>query len=78
MAFMSPDLFNRPVGNSAWPLFMTVSEARSKFNPGTKVIVAIGGWGDSAGFDTGARTNESRARFAQNVAAMVHDTGADG
>ncbi|KAI0106810.1 glycoside hydrolase family 18 protein [Daldinia grandis] len=78
MAFMTPGLFNRPVGNSTWPLFMPVSEARSKFNPGTKVIVAIGGWGDSAGFDTGARTNESRARFAENIAAMVHDTGADG
>ncbi|KAI1800333.1 glycoside hydrolase family 18 protein [Daldinia bambusicola] len=78
MAFMSPDLFNRPLGNSTWPLFMTVDEARSKFNPGTKVMVAIGGWGDSAGFDIGARTDKSRQRFAHNVAAMVHDTGADG
>lgn len=41
-------------------------------------MVAIGGWGDTSGFDTAARTGESRARFARNVADMVHDTGADG
>ncbi|KAL7620111.1 hypothetical protein AAE478_009103 [Parahypoxylon ruwenzoriense] len=78
MAFMSPDLFNRDEGNSEWPLFMTVSEARSKFHPGTQIMVAIGGWGNSAGFDIGARTDECRARFARNIAAMIHDTGADG
>ncbi|KAI0380287.1 glycoside hydrolase family 18 protein [Hypomontagnella monticulosa] len=78
MAFMSPDLFNRPEENSTWPLFMSVKDARSKFKPGTKIMVAIGGWGDSAGFDIAARTTESRERFAQNVAAMVRDTGADG
>ncbi|KAI2622301.1 glycoside hydrolase family 18 protein [Hypoxylon sp. NC1633] len=78
MAFMRPDFFNLPEGNSTWPLFMTVGDARSKFHPGTKVMVAIGGWGDSAGFDTAARTDKSRERFAHNVAAMVRDTGADG
>ncbi|KAI1098563.1 glycoside hydrolase family 18 protein [Jackrogersella minutella] len=78
MAFMSPDLFNRDQVSSTWPLFMPVSEARSKFKPGTKMMVAIGGWGDSVGFDVAARTDESQARFARNLAAMVHDTGADG
>lgn len=75
---MSPDLFNGEGGNSKWPLFTSVSDTRSKFNPGTKIMVAIGGWGDSAGFDIAARTDESRIRFARNVATMVHDTGADG
>ncbi|KAI0179087.1 glycoside hydrolase family 18 protein [Hypoxylon sp. FL1284] len=78
IAFMKSDLFNRPEGNSTWPLFMPVREVRSKFEPGTEIMVAIGGWGDSAGFDTAARTDESRALFARNVAAMVKDTGADG
>ncbi|KAI0881384.1 glycoside hydrolase family 18 protein [Annulohypoxylon maeteangense] len=78
MAFMRPDLFNREQVSSTWPLFMSVSEARSKFRPGTKIMVAIGGWGDSAGFDIAARTDESQARFARNIAAMVRDTGADG
>lgn len=78
MAFMTPTLFNRKEGNSEWPLFMPVGEARAKFSPETKIMVAIGGWGDSAGFDEGACTDESRAKFARNVAAMVKDTGADG
>ncbi|KAI1372372.1 glycoside hydrolase family 18 protein [Hypoxylon crocopeplum] len=80
LAFMSPDLFNQPEPepDSTWPLFMSVPDARSKFAPGTKMMVAIGGWGNSAGFDTAASTDESRSRFAQNMAAMVRDTGADG
>lgn len=78
MAFMSPNIFNQQEGGSTWPLFMSVSEARSKFRPGTKIMVAIGGWGDTAGFDTAARTDENQARFAHNIACMVRDTGADG
>ncbi|KAI0827517.1 glycoside hydrolase family 18 protein [Hypoxylon sp. FL0890] len=78
LAFMSPGLFNRAEGNSTWPIFMAVDEARSKFLPGTRIMVAIGGWGNSADFDPAARTDESRARFARNVATMVRDTGADG
>ncbi|KAI0599113.1 glycoside hydrolase superfamily [Biscogniauxia sp. FL1348] len=78
MAFMGSSTFNREEGNSTWPLFMTVEEARAQLHAGTKVMVAIGGWGDTAGFDVAARTAESRAKFARNVAAMVHDTGADG
>ncbi|KAI1499013.1 glycoside hydrolase family 18 protein [Biscogniauxia marginata] len=78
MAFMGSGTFNREEGNSTWPLFMSVQEARSQLHAGTKVMVAIGGWGDTAGFDAAARTDESRSKFARNVAAMVHDTGADG
>ncbi|KAI5857422.1 glycoside hydrolase family 18 protein [Durotheca rogersii] len=78
LAFMSPDLFHQDTGESSWPLFMSVSEARSKFRAGTKIMVAIGGWGDTAGFEAAARTEDSRAKFARSVASMVHDTGADG
>ncbi|KAI0506681.1 glycoside hydrolase family 18 protein [Xylaria bambusicola] len=78
LAFMNSNTFNREEENSSWPIFMSVEEARAKFEPGTKIMVAIGGWGDTAGFDTAARTEESRARFARNVASMVRDTGADG
>ncbi|CAJ2499638.1 Uu.00g024910.m01.CDS01 [Anthostomella pinea] len=78
MAFMGSDLFNREEGSSSWPLFMSVEDARSQFHPGTKIMVAIGGWGDTAGFDTAARSDESRSKFARNVAAMVDHTGADG
>ncbi|KAI1272342.1 glycoside hydrolase family 18 protein [Xylaria sp. FL0933] len=78
LAFMNSDTFNREENSPSWPIFMSVEEARSKFEPGTKIMVAIGGWGDTSGFDTAARTEESRARFARNVASMVRDTGADG
>ncbi|KAH9908838.1 glycoside hydrolase family 18 protein [Xylariomycetidae sp. FL2044] len=78
MAFMSSDTFNRPEGDSVWPLFMSVQEARSQFQPHTKIMVAIGGWGDTAGFGTAARSDDSRGLFARNVAAMVSHTGADG
>ncbi|KAI3340117.1 glycoside hydrolase family 18 protein [Ustulina deusta] len=78
LAFMNSHTFNRGEYSSSWPIFMSVEEARSQFEPGTKIMVAIGGWGDTSGFDTAARTEESRARFARNVASMVRDTGADG
>lgn len=45
---------------------------------GTKVMVAIGGWGDTEGFEVAARTEGSRRLFARNVARMVEVTGADG
>ncbi|KAI1122014.1 glycoside hydrolase family 18 protein [Nemania abortiva] len=78
LAFMNSNTFNREEYKSSWPIFMSVVEARSKFEPGTKMMVAIGGWGDTSGFATAARTEQSRARFARNVADMVRDTGADG
>ncbi|CAI4214510.1 unnamed protein product [Parascedosporium putredinis] len=54
------------------------AELRPKFHPNTKFLVAIGGWGDSKGFDTAARDEESRDAWARNVARMVDDLGADG
>jgi len=64
--------------NEDWPLFDTVENVRGKFTKGTKVMVAIGGWGDTQGFEQAARTEESRQVFAGNVLKMVEDTGADG
>lgn len=78
LAFMRSDAFNSDETPDSWPIFMTVGETRSKFEPGTKVMVAIGGWGDTHGFSAAAQTDSSRTRFARNVAAMVEATGADG
>ncbi|KAI1432565.1 glycoside hydrolase family 18 protein [Xylaria sp. CBS 124048] len=78
LAFMNSNAFNQEEGSSTWPIFMSVEEARSKFLPGTKIMVAIGGWGDTGGFDKAARSESTRMKFAQNVAAMVRHTGADG
>jgi GH18 family chitinase len=77
LAFLNSNLFTQQ-GVSYWPLFMTVPDVRTRFMPGTKVLVSIGGWGDTAGFSLGARTPESRALFAQNIARMIEATGADG
>jgi Glycosyl hydrolases family 18 len=78
LAFMSSSIFNTDEVPSDWPLFTTVPDTRTKFEPGTKIIVAIGGWGDTAGFEVAARDHHSRTRWAHNVAAMVNATGADG
>lgn len=51
---------------------------RKQFAPGTKVMIAIGGWGDTKGFSEAARTVEGRKNWAANVAAMVKEMGADG
>ncbi|KAL2108473.1 hypothetical protein VUR80DRAFT_3750 [Thermomyces stellatus] len=74
---MNSAVFNEEAPQG-WPLFTTIPELRSKFQPGTKFIVAIGGWGDTEGFDAAARDEETRARWSRNVAKMVHDLGADG
>ncbi|KIH90243.1 hypothetical protein SPBR_00507 [Sporothrix brasiliensis 5110] len=84
LAFMPSGLFNRDDDDSdpdrpvEWPLFTTVDATRRLVSPTTKVLVAIGGWGDTAGFAQAARTASGRRRFARNVAAMVAATGADG
>lgn len=80
LAFMGSNTFNDPEGvnRTDWPLFTTVSRSRTLFAPGTKILVAVGGWGDTAGFSTAARTAQSRRLFAENMATMVTVTGADG
>ena len=77
LAFMSPATFNQ-VEPSSWPLFTTVETARSQFSDGTAIMVAIGGWGDTAGFEIAAATETTRKLFAHNVKLMVDATDADG
>ena len=77
LAFMRPTLFNEE-NPSSFPLFTTVEETRSRFAPGTAIMVAIGGWGDTAGFETAAASGDSRRLFAENVKRMIDITGADG
>ncbi|KAG0648548.1 Chitinase-1 [Hyphodiscus hymeniophilus] len=77
LAFMPPSLFNQE-DPSEFPLFTDVETVRSQFAPGTKVMVAIGGWGDTEGFSRAAASEGGRDLFARNVGAMVEVTGADG
>ncbi|KAK4162312.1 glycoside hydrolase superfamily [Cladorrhinum sp. PSN259] len=77
IAFMSPGVFNIPE-RTDYPLFTTVEDVRAKFPKDTKVMIAIGGWGDTIGFSVAALTDETRKTFAENVASMLRITGADG
>jgi GH18 family chitinase len=77
LAFMRSDTFNTPEQDD-WPLFTTVDEVRTKFTDGAIIQVAIGGWGDTNGFSTAAKTEESRKLFASNIKVMLDATGADG
>ncbi|KAH7324344.1 glycoside hydrolase family 18 protein [Stachybotrys elegans] len=77
LAFMQSHIFDVEEIPSEFPLFTTVAEVRKQFEPGTKVMVAIGGWGDR-GFESAARNETSRRRWARTVKAMVDATGADG
>lgn len=78
LAFMRSGIFNVDETPIEFPLFTNVSAVRPSFPPTTKVMVAIGGWGDSLGFEAAARDDESRRRWSKQVKAMVESTGADG
>lgn len=78
LAFMRSDIFNVDETPAHFPLFTTVEKVRGQFQPDTKVMVAIGGWGDSQGFEEAARDAKSRKRWARQVTAMIDQTGADG
>ncbi|KAK2608546.1 hypothetical protein QQS21_002892 [Conoideocrella luteorostrata] len=75
---MRSDIFNSQKETPEFPLFTTVEETRRQVHAETKVMVAIGGWGDSHGFEEGNRDAASRARWCENVKKMIAITGADG
>ncbi|KAG8530712.1 uncharacterized protein KY384_004069 [Bacidia gigantensis] len=78
LAFTKSATFNQEEPTE-WPLKKTATdEVRQKFSPGTLILLAIGGWGDTEGFDAAAGSHDGRKRFAQNVQGMVEATGADG
>ncbi|CAI6333318.1 unnamed protein product [Periconia digitata] len=77
LAFMRSETFNTP-NQTSFPLFTTVEEVRSKFPNDTKVMIAIGGWGDTDGFSAAAKTDQTRLQFATNIKNMIALTGADG
>ncbi|KAL4781798.1 glycoside hydrolase superfamily [Aspergillus varians] len=62
----------------AFQPFEPVSTMRNRFADDTKVLIAIGGWGDTAGFSKGAKDEASRKQYAKNVAAMLDSSGFDG
>ena len=75
---MNSNTFNADMQPVKWPLFTTVDSVRRQLQSETKVTVAIGGWGDTVGFETAAPQDSTRHRWATRVGEMVADTGADG
>lgn len=73
-AFAPSTIFN---WGSAYQPFMPLDQVRALFDRGTKVCMAIGGWGDTSGFSAGAIDEESRKRYAKNVAEAVDRLGYD-
>ncbi|OAA36811.1 chitinase 18-4 [Metarhizium rileyi] len=78
LAFMRSDVFNTNQQFPDFPLFTTVEEVRDHFHQETKVMVAVGGWGDSQGFEEAIKDIESRKIWCENVRKMLDLTGADG
>ncbi|RDW86241.1 uncharacterized protein DSM5745_02883 [Aspergillus mulundensis] len=77
MAFAQSTLFDSD-SPAAFAPFEPVSTFRNRFSPDTKVLIAIGGWGDTAGFSSASKDEASRERYAKNVAAMLDSNGFDG
>lgn len=66
-AFANSSLFvTNPPGN--YTPFMDLAYVRGLFDDDTKVCMAIGGWGDTAGFSLAAKNKTMMRRFAKNVA----------
>ena len=75
-AFANSSLFaTSPMGT--YTPFMDLSSVRALFDNGTKVCMAIGGWGDTAGFRVGAASEESRTTYAANIASTLDSLGYD-
>jgi chitinase len=54
-----------------------ISTIHTEF-PNAKVMIAIGGWGDTVGFTEATKTDAGIAKFASDVQTMLTNTGADG
>ncbi|PHH60302.1 hypothetical protein CDD82_2316 [Ophiocordyceps australis] len=78
IAFYDSNAFNVDMTPTYFPLFTDVSSVRRIVHWDTRVMVAIGGWGNSLGFEVAAQDHEHRSRWAHQVKAMVDQQGADG
>ena len=54
-----------------------ISTIRSEF-PAAKVMIAVGGWGDTVGFSEAVKTEAGIVKFANDIQTMLQNTGADG
>jgi len=77
LAFINPsELITNPIGN--YTPFVSVESIKERFGKETKVVISVGGWSWTAPFADAAANSTSRCLFAENVATMLDNTGADG
>lgn len=77
LAFANTSLFTTSPRGQYTP-FISINETRALFPQPVDILISLGGWGDTAGLSAGAATAESRKLYAQNVADMLEELGADG
>ncbi|KAI1438319.1 family 18 glycoside hydrolase [Xylaria sp. CBS 124048] len=75
-AFADPLLFTTSPPGPFTP-FVDPNTLRASFDAGTKMCLAVGGWGFTAGYSAAQGTNESRALFAKNIADTLVAHGYD-
>lgn len=75
MAFANSELF---LNGSAYEPWEPLSVFRSRFPEDSKILIAIGGWGDTKGFSLAVQNEESMRNWARSVANMVNNLGVDG
>lgn len=54
-----------------------INTIRSEY-PNAKIMIAVGGWGDDIGFTDVSKSDATIAKFADDIATMLTNTGADG
>jgi chitinase len=57
--------------------FIPLDQVRQLFEAGTKVCMAVGGWGDNAGFTTAMATDQTQQTFATNLSNELDRLGYD-
>ena len=75
-AFAASTLFNSDPPGWYGP-FQEPSALRPLFDSGTKICMAVGGWGDNAGFTAALKTDATRKTFAKGVKAVMDQHGYD-
>jgi len=54
-----------------------ISTWRSEY-PNAKIMIAVGGWGDTIGFSQAAKDDAAIQKFGSDIQSMLTTTGADG
>lgn len=75
-AFANSSLFASEPARPYTP-FEALDTVRARFDNGTKICMAIGGWADLDGFGLGSTNDTTRRRFAKNVADTIARLGYD-